>query len=136
MDHFPQAGPSACGVPKSRIPLAVLLAAAAIFTLTNWSLTLGVMQPGPNSDGTNPEQGASRETVADESRDLYGDPLPADAVLRLGTVRLRHADNFSSIAFTPSGETLMTTGRWDPEIRFWDVRTGRLVRTFRGTVGD
>ncbi|HEV8066163.1 MAG TPA: WD40 repeat domain-containing protein [Planctomycetaceae bacterium] len=134
MDHFPQAGASGCRVPKSRIPLAVLLAAAAVFTLTNSSLTLAVMQL--DSDGTNAHQGASKETVADESRDLHGDPLPAGAILRLGTTRLRHSADLLSVAFSPDGRTLATVGNLDPEIRLWDVKTGRLIRAFRAPVAD
>ena len=125
MDHFPQAGPIAPGVPKRRIPLAVLLAAGTVFTLTGSSLIHAVTGQAPESVRTNPE------TAADEARDLYGDALPAGAVLRLGTVRLRHPNNVLSVAFAPNGQSLATACWMDPQIRLWDVRTGRLIRTFR-----
>ena len=51
--------------------------------------------------------------------------LPRGAVRRLGSVNLRH-DCVLSAAFTPDGSILITAGR---DIRVWDARTRRLVRT-------
>jgi WD40 repeat protein len=139
MDHFPQAGPSACGVPKSRISLAVLLAAAAVFalTLTNSSFIHAAKEQDPVSVRANAEQNPTQgSAAADGARDLYGDPLPAGAVLRLGTTRLRHANNVLSVAFSPNGQTLATVAAFDPRIQLWDVRTGRLTRTLLGSLAD
>jgi WD40 repeat protein len=86
---------------------------------------------------------AAFPTFADETKtpptgvklDLYGDPLPAGASLRLGTVRLRHTDRVASIAFSPDGLMLASaSGGIDPQIRLWDVRTGRLIRALVGSV--
>ena len=62
--------------------------------------------------------------------DRFGDALPAGAVVRLGTVRLRHAEMVEGVAFWPDGQTLASCGldRW---IRCWDVATGRLSARFR-----
>lgn len=58
--------------------------------------------------------------------DLYGDPLPSGAVMRLGTVRLRHAN--ALFTFSADGKQLIS---FDPdgEIRVWQVATGKLIRS-------
>jgi WD40 repeat protein len=139
MDHFPQAGASGCGVPKRRTPRAVLLAAAAFFasTLTNSSFIRAANEQDPVSGHANAEQNPTqRSAAADVARDLYGDPLPAGAVLRLGTIRLRHANSVLSVAFSPNGEILATVAALDPRIQMWDVQTGRLIRTLLGSDAD
>jgi WD40 repeat protein len=67
--------------------------------------------------------------------DLYGDPLPEGAVARLGSVRFRHA-GLSDYVFLPDGKTVLTSGS-DRVLRFWDVGTGRQVRSVKlqGTAG-
>jgi WD40 repeat protein len=55
--------------------------------------------------------------------DRLGDPLPAGAALRLGTIRLRQNQHVEGVAFSPDGKTLVSTG-WDDTIRFWDPATG------------
>jgi WD40 repeat protein len=40
-----------------------------------------------------------------------------------------HQDYITSLAFSPSGRTLVT-GSWDHTIRLWNVQTGELIRTF------
>ena len=61
--------------------------------------------------------------------DAHGDPLPPDALLRLGTVRWRACARF--LAFTPDGKTLVT-GEYPPAsvIRCWDVATGKETGSF------
>jgi WD40 repeat protein len=64
-------------------------------------------------------------------KDLFGDPLPLGASVRLGTVRFRHGDNkwisIFRIAFSKDGQELLSVG--DGSVRVWDSRTGRLVRS-------
>jgi RNA polymerase sigma factor (sigma-70 family) len=66
--------------------------------------------------------------------DRHGDPLPAGAIARFGTIRLRHAGTVNCVAFAPGGN-LLASGGDDEAIRCWDTRTGELVRTFRGLDG-
>jgi RNA polymerase sigma factor (sigma-70 family) len=63
--------------------------------------------------------------------DRHGDPLPAGAILRLGSARLKHKGHISAVAFTPDGKALVSAGR-DPVIRFWDPTTGKELRTITG----
>src|SRR5215831_11722185 len=62
--------------------------------------------------------------------DRYGDPLPAGAIARLGTVRWRHGDGASFVAFLPGGKEVLSVGR-DEFVRIWDAATGKEVRRFR-----
>ncbi len=57
--------------------------------------------------------------------DLYGDPLPPGAVMRYGTIRLRHYG--ADVTFSKDGKQLISCGT-DGEVRVWDVATGELRR--------
>jgi RNA polymerase sigma factor (sigma-70 family) len=57
------------------------------------------------------------------SRDLHGDPLPAGAAARLGTLRFNHGDGLRSLFFLPDGKTVLSEG--DGALRLWDAATGK-----------
>jgi WD40 repeat protein len=52
-------------------------------------------------------------------------------------------EGYSRVAFSPSGKSLVTAGRYldedikdpDPTVRLWDLQTGQLRRVFRGSAG-
>jgi WD40 repeat protein len=72
-----------------------------------------------------PVQGWSEE----KSRvDLNGDPLPEGALVRMGTVQLRH--DGARVMFSAGGKTLTTWGQ-DFTLRTWDVGTGKQLRLHR-----
>jgi WD40 repeat protein len=56
-------------------------------------------------------------------RDQYGDPLPRGAVMRLGTVRLRHSSVL--LRFSPDGKVLVSVG--DGGMKVWDAQTGKEI---------
>jgi WD40 repeat protein len=56
-------------------------------------------------------------------RDRYGDPLPAHALARLGSVRFRHPD-VKAVAFAPGGE-LLASGGGDGCVRLWHPGSGK-----------
>jgi hypothetical protein len=65
-----------------------------------------------------------------------GDPrkAPKELVAILGDSRLRHWDAVNSMAFHPDGKTLISGG-WDRTVRFWDLSTGRLLKTMVTSTG-
>jgi WD40 repeat protein len=58
--------------------------------------------------------------------DLFGDPLPAGVLARMGSGRLRHGE-WCSIAFAPDGRSLISYGS---SLHIWDVATGKSRRHF------
>jgi RNA polymerase sigma factor (sigma-70 family) len=67
----------------------------------------------------NPGQGQAR-------LDRLGDSLPAGAIMRLGSARLRQPGRVTAIAFTTDGKQLVSAG--NHVIRVWDAATGKEVR--------
>src|SRR6185312_6919092 len=61
--------------------------------------------------------------------DRHGDPLPAEALVRLGTTQLRHT-RAASVFFAPDGKTVASAGG-NHTVRLWDVATGKLVRNLQ-----
>lgn len=64
--------------------------------------------------------------------DSFGDPLPPGAVARLGTVRFRHGNGVSLIAFSGDGKKIVFGGSdgVDNAIRMVETSTGKELRTF------
>jgi RNA polymerase sigma factor (sigma-70 family) len=65
--------------------------------------------------------------------DQFGDPLPEEAVARIGSTRLRHSGLIYSLAFTHGGKRLASSG--SDGLRTWDVATGREVRHLAERLG-
>jgi WD40 repeat protein len=59
--------------------------------------------------------------------DRHGDPLPAGAVARYGTVRLRHGPEPIGLGFSPDGKVLGSISTTDDGIRLWEPDTGKEV---------
>jgi WD40 repeat protein len=66
-----------------------------------------------------PSAAAGRRT------DREGLPLPAEALARVGSGRLRHGWFLQSLAYSPDGQLLASCG--DGRLRLWDARTGDLL---------
>jgi WD40 repeat protein/beta-lactamase regulating signal transducer with metallopeptidase domain len=75
------------------------------------------------------ETGNASEARDKATVDRLGDPLPAGALARFGTIRMRHGAEVTFVAFGPGGKTLLTAGR-DNTIRLWDRDSGKELRRF------
>ena len=58
--------------------------------------------------------------------DHFGDPLPVDAVTRLGTVRFHHCN---CAAYSPDGKTIATAD--SEEVNLWEVATSKKICQLR-----
>jgi WD40 repeat protein len=67
---------------------------------------------------------------AEPATDRLGDPLPAGAVARFGTHRLRHEGEVHSVAWSPDGKTIASGGS-DGAVIVWDAVTGRELRRWQ-----
>jgi WD40 repeat protein len=64
--------------------------------------------------------------------DLYGDPLPAGALARLGTMRLRHNSYFATATvLTPDGKTILTASPDGTALHYWRTADGQPLRTIQ-----
>jgi RNA polymerase sigma factor (sigma-70 family) len=66
--------------------------------------------------------------------DRLGDPLPAGALARFGTTRLRHSGTVYAVALSPDRKTLVSAGD-DHLIRLWDLKSGKALGTLQGHTG-
>jgi WD40 repeat protein len=71
-------------------------------------------------------------TAAEPRLDRHGDPLPPGAIARLGTVRFRHGDVVSALAYSPDGKTLASASQ-DGTLVFWDAGTGKERQRIEGS---
>jgi WD40 repeat protein len=93
------------------------------------------MAPAPVPDAPRADAPAQAKTPdpAEERKprtDLYGDPLPEGAMMRLGTLRFCQPLPVS-LAFSPDAKAL-ASGGYDNRIRLWDPDTGKELRTLEG----
>jgi WD40 repeat protein len=75
------------------------------------------------------EQEPASEPAAPAAHvDREGFPLPAEAVARVGSARLRHGGGPVDLDYSPDGSLLVSSG--GGRVRVWDTSTGNLVWQF------
>jgi RNA polymerase sigma factor (sigma-70 family) len=116
---------------KMAAVLALLLGLAgsgAGMAVRQWTATEPVA-PAARGDTDRATRDADHVVAAKSSKarlDRYGDPLPAGATARLGTLRLRHNHTVSSARYCDGGRRIVSSS-WDETIRVWDAATGRQL---------
>jgi WD40 repeat protein len=97
------------------------------------ALGMGIGTPGhpvraqrqPATDSAAP----NAEPPKQPRLDLYSDPLPEGALVRLGTVRMRHGYIISGAVFSHDGKSIFASD-YDSGVHVWDVAEGKEVRRF------
>jgi RNA polymerase sigma factor (sigma-70 family) len=107
-------------VARVRLAAVLLLAAGVVFA---GARMLAHQLPASRQPDAGEEADPPRPQAL---TDRFGDPLPDGALVRLGTMRLRHG-NGATLAFAPDGKSVLTCGG-DRTIRTWNLADGRLLR--------
>src|SRR5262245_11359862 len=81
--------------------------------------------------GQTPEKAPAGQPVL--KKDSYGDPLPANALARLGTVR--YQNTLYANAFAVSADDQWLACRARDSIHLLEVRTGRWLKSFKVEFG-
>jgi RNA polymerase sigma factor (sigma-70 family) len=123
------------GVMKAMLLARLKIAAAVLCVVAVLGLGTGLWLQqalaAPDTEPTAALADAQAPPAAEIKKDAYGDPLPAAAVGRLGSSRLRHYGlggqyyHPGTVAFLPGGKTLFSAGCWS--FRFWDAATGQKI---------
>ncbi len=113
---------------KLRLTVACgLILAASVFGLG--------MATGPRPAPTDPPATSARAQPPDEAKPparADADPVPAGAVRRLGSTRLRHPGWVKDLCYSPTGRHLASVG-FDNTVCVWSAETGaRLFVVRRG----
>src|SRR5262249_49573204 len=112
-------------------PMLVLLLVASVTAAGLGAALRGPSEEKPAVDDE-PKSAAKADATpqAAEPRartDTYGDPLPAGALARMGTVRFQHGDDVWGVVWSPDGKTVVSSGSPHGN-RFWEAATGKEIQ--------
>jgi RNA polymerase sigma factor (sigma-70 family) len=110
------AGQASAGPMRVRWAAVALGLAGALGVAVGAGALRDEPQPPPASVSARPAPHA----------DADGFPLPAEALARVGSLRLRHGRNLTHLEYSPDGTLLASSG--EGRLRLWEARTGKLVR--------
>ncbi|MGE3807659.1 MAG: sigma-70 family RNA polymerase sigma factor, partial [Gemmataceae bacterium] len=103
--------------------LAVAATVGAAFYLS------GAPQPAVEVEPAEPVLFHAQEQER-PATDLHGDPLPPQAIARLGTQRFRHEGGLRAVAIAPDGKIIASGANVDESVRLWDIASGKQVARF------
>jgi RNA polymerase sigma factor (sigma-70 family) len=132
---------AAHGMPSSRricalvqsalgpaVPAKAKIAALLLVTCLAAGAALGRRPAASGEPGGRPPAQDTSAPTADlrgTKTDLGGDPLPPEALLRLGTTHLRHGGDVHALHFLPDGKVLLA--RDETGVSVWDAARGRRI---------
>jgi WD40 repeat protein len=119
-------------IKASAVLLLISVVAASTAALA-WHVPDGGRAPARLPAQPAVEPGANKPAVA--SADWFVDALPAEAQLRLGTVRFRLDGLYYSCAYSPDGK-ILAAGSGDCSVRLFDAATGVPIRKLRSARMD
>jgi RNA polymerase sigma factor (sigma-70 family) len=120
------ATPRAAALAESLLASAVrkMRAGLVLFAACVITAGIGLAASVPQEQ---PPQTARPERPAPRPRlDRHGDPLPPDALARLGTLRFRLGTHLRGMGLSPNGKTAISVGL--DQTAFWDLTTGKVLR--------
>jgi RNA polymerase sigma factor (sigma-70 family) len=122
------APPALADLARAAVGAGTVSKLAAVAALAVAAGLVGALGRGQPPKPTPPVTPAPSAAAKAARVDPFGDPLPADAVARLGTVRFNHGDGLRVVRYLPDGNSLVSVGNgW---ARVWDVETGAEIRQF------
>jgi RNA polymerase sigma factor (sigma-70 family) len=86
--------------------------------------------PAPGENSSLADAAAAPKAAAD----LFGDPLPPEALVRMGTIRWR-LPGLAFLAALPGDQGVVTASH-DGSIRLWDGASGRELRRFEKPIDE
>lgn len=110
-------------------------AAVLLFALSGTAVSMMALRPQAAKEDPSPTSPDDKPLSAKRHVDLYGDPLPKGAVMRLGTLRRRAVG--AKLAVTVDGKSIVTV-RGGKYLNIWDAETGkpRAKRQLPGSYGS
>jgi RNA polymerase sigma factor (sigma-70 family) len=112
--------------------LAVVLMAGVVGVGGRWLWPSDAPAAEPPPQARDPGKVEAPEKKA-ERTDALGDPLPAGAIARLGSMRMYHDDAVRRVVLSPDGKWVVASDHLGN--RLWDARTGKESPLPRDLVG-